>query len=128
MARLMRVLVIDDEKPLADTLVLILRYAGYDATAAYDGAAALSQIESFLPDVIICDVIMPGANGIETCRRILAQHPTCRIILFSGQAATNGLIRDARNQGCSWELLAKPVDPEELLAKLAALKSDLEPR
>ncbi len=45
----MRVFVIDDEKPLADTLVLILRSAGYEATAAYDGLAALSQIESFLP-------------------------------------------------------------------------------
>jgi DNA-binding response OmpR family regulator len=121
----MRILVIDDERPLADTLVLILERAGYEATAAYDGAAALSQIEPFLPHAIICDVIMPGMNGIEVCRRIQASHPSCHIILVSGQAATNGLIRDARNKICSWELLAKPVHPEELLAKLASLKDHL---
>ena len=121
----MRILVIDDERPLADTLVLILRKAGYEATAAYQGAAALSQIELFLPDVVICDVIMPGMDGIEVCRKIQAKHPNCHIVLFSGQAAANGLIRDARNKGYSWELLAKPVDPEELLAKLASLKSHL---
>jgi DNA-binding response OmpR family regulator len=119
----MRIFVVDDEKPLADTLILILRHAGYEATAAYDCAAALSQMESFLPDVVICDVIMPGMDGIEVCRRIQADHPRCRIILFSGQADTNALIGDAREKGCSWELLAKPVDPEELLAKLASLKS-----
>ena len=63
----MRVFVIDDEKPLADTLVLILRSAGYEATAAYDGLDALSQIESFLPDVVIADVALPDINGIEVC-------------------------------------------------------------
>jgi CheY-like chemotaxis protein len=121
----MRIFVVDDEKPLADTLVLILRTMGYEATAAYDGATALSHSELSLPDVVICDVIMPGMDGIAVCRRIQASHPSCHIILFSGQAATNVPIRDSRNQGCSWELLAKPVDPEELLAKLASIKSDL---
>ena len=117
----MRILVIDDEKPLADTLTLILQGAGYEVTAAYDGASALSQVESFGPDVVISDVIMPGMNGIETCGRIQAEHPSCRIILFSGQAATNDLIRSARAEGCDWELLAKPVHPRELLDKLSSL-------
>lgn len=118
----MRILVIDDEIVLAHTLVLILRSVGYDASAAYDGAAALSRIESWLPDVVICDVVMRGMDGIEVCRRIQANHPNCHILMFSGQTAANVLIRDARNKGSSWELLAKPVDPEELLAKLASVK------
>ena len=117
----MRVLVIDDERPLADTLVLILRGAGYEASAAYDGLAALSQIESFLPDIVISDVVMPGMNGIEVCRRIHVEHPTCHIILFSGQAATNELMSSARAEGCEWELLAKPVHPKDLLEKLSLL-------
>lgn len=74
----MRVLVIDDEKALADTLVLILQRAGYDATAAYDGVAALSQLESLLPDVVISDVVLRGMDGIEVCRRIQARHPDCQ--------------------------------------------------
>lgn len=118
-----RILVIDDEKPLADTLTLILRSAGYEATAAYDGAAALSQIESFRPDVVISDVILPGMNGIEVCGRIQAQQPNCHIVLFSGQAATSELMIKARADGCDWELLAKPVHPKELLEKLSTLPS-----
>lgn len=118
----MRVLVIDDEKSLADTLVLILQGAGYEASAAYDGPGALSQVDSFLPDVVISDVVMPGMNGIEVCSRIQAEHPSCHIILFSGQAATNELMRSARAQGCQWELLAKPVHPKDLLEKLSLLR------
>ena len=118
----MRVFVIDDEKPLADTLVLILRSAGHEATAAYDGLDALSQIESFLPDVVIADVALPGINGIEVCGRIQAQHPNCHIILFSGQAATSELMRSARAEGFDWELLTKPVHPRDLLSKLSSLR------
>ena len=65
---------------------------------------------------------MPGMNGIEVCRRVPAEYPTCEIILFSGQEAANELMRNARAQGCDWELLAKPVHPAELLAKLSLLR------
>jgi CheY-like chemotaxis protein len=119
---LMRILVIDDEKPLADTLMLILRNSGYEVAAAYDGASALSQVESSPPDVVIADLIMPGINGVEVCRRIHAKRPNCHIILFSGQAATNELMRKARAEGCDWELLAKPVQPKDLLEKLSSLE------
>ena len=119
----MRVLVIDDEKPLADTLAIILQSAGYEAMAAYDGTTALSQAESFRPDIVISDVVMPGMNGIEVCSRIEAEYPQCHIILFSGQAATNELMKNARAKGCDWELLVKPVHPSDLLTKLASLKS-----
>lgn len=119
----MRVLVIDDEKPLADTLVLILRGAGYEASAAYDGQTALSQIESCPPDVVISDVVMPGMNGIDVCSRIHVEHPACHIILFSGQAVTNELMRSARAEGCEWELLAKPVHPRDLLERLSSLQA-----
>lgn len=119
----MRVLVIDDEKPLADTLTLILQNAGYEARAVYDGAAALSLIESFVPDVLISDVVMPGMNGIDACIKIHAEVPECHIILFSGQAATDDLLKNACGEGCNWELFAKPVHPRDLLAKLSSLRT-----
>jgi CheY-like chemotaxis protein len=119
----MRILIIDDEKPLADTLFLILQNAGYETKAVYDGAAALSLIESFVPDLVISDVVMPGMNGIEACGKIQIELPHCHIILFSGQAATDELMKDARDKGCEWELLAKPVHPRDLLAKLSLLRS-----
>jgi DNA-binding response OmpR family regulator len=117
----MRVLVIDDEKNLADTLVWILERAGFEATSAYDGESALQRLDTFQPDIVISDVIMPGVNGIEVCTRIQARFPKCHILLFSGQTATNELLGEAREHGLTWELLAKPMDPDELLAKVISL-------
>jgi len=64
---------------------------------------------------------MPGLNGIEVCSAIGEQFPNCQILLFSGQASTSELIDEARGQGHLWELLPKPIDPEELLAKVTSL-------
>jgi len=117
----LRVLVIDDEKNVADTLVMILQRSGWQATAAYDGATAVEKADVFLPTVVISDVIMPRMNGIEACTAIKAKHPQCHIVLFSGQAATSDLVRDAWARGFRGELLAKPIEPDDLLAKLASL-------
>lgn len=118
----MRVLVVDDEKFVADTLAMILQGDGHEAFAVYDGTAALKKSESFIPDCVISDVIMPGMDGIELCSAIENKYPKCQLLLFSGQASTSELIEKARAEGHAWELLAKPIDPEELLAKVASLR------
>jgi CheY-like chemotaxis protein len=113
-----KVLVADDERVIADTLVIILNQAGFDATAAYSGRRAVELAETLQPDMLISDVIMPDLSGIDaaiTVRRIL---PSCKILLFSGQAATADLLDKARGQGHEFEILAKPVHPQDLLAKL----------
>jgi CheY-like chemotaxis protein len=117
----MRFLVIDDEKFVADSIAMILEGEGHEALAVYDGRTALEKSESFIPDCVISDVIMPGLNGIEVCSVIEKRHPDCQILLFSGQASTSELVAKARAEGHSWELLVKPIDPEELLAKLASI-------
>jgi CheY-like chemotaxis protein len=117
----MRVLVIDDEKILANTLVLIMQKAGFEAMAVYNAAEALQEISSFVPDIVVSDVMMPGMNGIEVCSIIQDRHPNCHILLFSGQSASNDLFTEARAKGYTWELLAKPVAPDYLLAKLSSL-------
>jgi CheY-like chemotaxis protein len=119
----MRVLVIDDEKNVANTLVWVLEDGGFSATAAYDGKDALEKLKSFTPDVVISDVIMPGMNGIEVCEIIQLKYPKCRIFLSSGQAATIDLVHEAWERGLSWELLAKPLEPEDLLTKLSSLQN-----
>lgn len=119
----MRFLVIDDEKFVADTLAMILEGEGHEALAVYDGRAALEKVESFIPDCVISDVIMPGLNGIEVCAAIERKHPDCQIFLFSGQASTTELVATARTEGHTWELLPKPIDPEELLTKLLSTGS-----
>jgi CheY-like chemotaxis protein len=120
----MRVLIVDDERSVAETLSMILQGEGYDAATAYDGPTALQKLEFFVPDCVISDVIMPGMNGIELCDIIEKKHPECHILLFSGQASTHELVEKAHTAGHSWELLAKPLDPEELLAKLASLSPE----
>ena len=118
-ARPRRVLVVDDEPPIADTLAAIFRNAGYEAATAYDGISGLSQCEAFRPDLVISDVVMPQMNGIEMAIWIKERYPACKVLLFSGQAATANLLDEARRSGYDFELLAKPVHPAELLAKVA---------
>ncbi len=113
-----RVLVVDDERVIADTLAIILNQHGYDASAVYTGTAAVERARSVKPDLVIIDVIMPDMNGIEAAINIRKFLPTCKILLFSGQAATADLLESARAQGHEFEILAKPVHPQDLLSKL----------
>ncbi len=113
-----KVLVVDDERVIADTLAIILNQHGYDATAVYTGTGAVDKARSTHPDLIISDVIMPDMNGIEAAIQIRKFLPGCKILLFSGQAATADLLENARTQGHEFEILAKPVHPQDLLAKL----------
>jgi CheY-like chemotaxis protein len=113
-----KVLVVDDEQVIADTLAKILDLNGFDASAVYTGTAAVESARSLQPELIISDVIMPDMNGIEAAIRIRAFLPGCKILLFSGQAATADLLETARAQGHEFEILAKPVHPADLLAKL----------
>lgn len=113
-----RVLVVDDEQVIADTLAKILDLNGYDAAAVYTGTAAVESARSLKPDLVISDVIMPDMNGIEAAISIRGFLPSCKILLFSGQAATADLLENARAQGHEFEILAKPVHPSDLLAKL----------
>jgi CheY-like chemotaxis protein len=115
-----RVLVVDDEQVIADTLAKILDLNGYDASAVYTGTAAVESARALKPDLVISDVIMPDMNGIEAAISIRGFLPSCKILLFSGQAATADLLENARAQGHEFEILAKPVHPSDLLAKLKA--------
>jgi CheY-like chemotaxis protein len=113
-----KVLVVDDERVIADTLAIILNKAGFNASAVYTGNGAVERARTDRPDLIISDVIMPDMNGIEAAINIRGFLPSCKILLFSGQAATADLLESARAQGHDFEILAKPVHPQDLLAKL----------
>jgi CheY-like chemotaxis protein len=113
-----RVLVADDEQVIANTLAIILNQAGFEARAVYSGEKAIEALDTFEPDMLISDVIMTGMTGIEAAIATRAKMPNCKILLFSGQAATADLLEKARAQGHEFEILAKPVHPTDLLAKL----------
>jgi DNA-binding response OmpR family regulator len=114
-----RVVIADDEVLIADTLGLILRRGGYDCRVAYSGESALRQSVSFQPQLLISDVIMADMNGVELAIRVRELLPRCEILLLSGQAGAMDLLRQARAAGHRFELLSKPVHPDDLLARVA---------
>jgi CheY-like chemotaxis protein len=113
-----RVLVADDEKVIADTLAMILNQSGFNARAVYSGEKALELATTFEPDMLISDVIMADLNGIDAAIRMRELRPGIKILLFSGQAATADLLEKARARGYEFEILAKPVHPQDLLTRL----------
>ncbi len=113
-----KILVIDDETAIADSLAEILSDHGYEVVAAYDGPAAIALARETCPDVVLCDVVMPLLNGVDTAIAIRQICPKARIFLFSGQAGTTDIMKNARAQGHSFELLPKPMHPDELLGRI----------
>jgi CheY-like chemotaxis protein len=113
-----KVLVADDERVIADTLAMILNQSGFEARAVYSGESALETAPGFRPDMLIADVIMADLNGIDAAIQIRAILPRIKILLFSGQAATADLLEKARAKGYEFEILAKPVHPQDLLTRL----------
>ena len=113
-----RVIVVDDEQVIASTLAIILNQAGFEAIALFSGEEAIAELEHFQPDLLITDVIMPGMSGIEAALITRRKLPKCKILLFSGQAATSDLLDKARSEGHEFDILAKPVHPTDLLKKL----------
>jgi CheY-like chemotaxis protein len=113
-----KVLVVDDERVIADTLAVILNQNGFEARAVYSGEKALELATIFEPDMLISDVIMADLNGIDAAIRIRAMLPRIKVLLFSGQAATADLLEKARAKGYEFEILAKPVHPQDFLTRL----------
>jgi CheY-like chemotaxis protein len=115
------IFVVDDEPVIASTLAAILRMNGFSARFFTCPLDALTAARLKAPDLLISDVAMPGISGIELAIQMRAQYPACKILLFSGQAATMDLLEDARAQGHDFDLLQKPVPPTELLLEVGKM-------
>ena len=113
-----RVLVVDDETLIADSVATILNRNGFQAIARYSGTAALQSVQEQCPDIIVSDVVMPDFNGIELAKAVRSKCPRARIVLFSGNVDTASLLDDASLEGYFFEILAKPVHPLKLLNAL----------
>jgi CheY-like chemotaxis protein len=114
-----RVLVVDDERVIADSLALILNKSGFEARAVYSGERAVEVANMLQPQVLISDIVMEGMNGIQTAILISGSWPNCRVILFSGNAATADLLQHAAAEGHCFELLSKPIHPRVLIDHLS---------
>jgi DNA-binding NtrC family response regulator len=117
-----RVFVVDDEHVIASTLAAILKLDGYSATSFTSPQEALAAARLSAPDLLISDVLMRGLSGVDLATQIKAQCPECKILLFSGQATSRDLLKDARSQGDTFQLLQKP-DPSVMLVETGALRT-----
>ena len=122
---ILRVLVVDDDAVIADSMAVILNANGYHARAVHSAEEAVEESVLLAPDVLITDVVMTGMTGIDLAIHISNTVPTCKIILFSGQAQTANLLAEALERGYRFELLQKPVHPQVILQSLSEYVANL---
>jgi DNA-binding NtrC family response regulator len=116
----LHIFVVDDEKVISETLAAILRLSGFAATSFTNPFEALNA-RSGSPDLLLSDVVMPGLSGVDLAIQFKEKYPNCKVLLFSGQAATNDLLQAARERGHDFHLLTKPAHPVDLLRRIKSL-------
>ena len=110
-----RILVVDDDRKIADSLCSILELAGHEAMATYAAEEALELVGVLQPNLVIADVVMPGKTGIELASELRNTHPQIPLILLSGNAGTEELLNQAGSQIDGVLVLAKPFPPRDLV-------------
>jgi CheY-like chemotaxis protein len=118
-----RVLVIDDDKLIADSLASVLNMSGFHATAAYSGEHAIESAGIIPFDHLVSDVVMPGMSGIDAAIEVRKRLPNCKVLLMSGNNETSALLNAAQASGVEFDILPKPAHPSVILEKLRARTS-----
>ena len=114
-----RVLVVDDDRAIRESLARALELEGYDVRLAPDGAAALAAIRADRPDVAVVDLMMPNVDGLTVCRVLRAERDRLPILMLTARTETAD--RVAGLDAGADDYLPKPFDLLELLARLRAL-------
>jgi len=112
------VLVVDDEPTIAASVAARLRAEGFAVDVAHDGPGAMAQVAASPPDLVVLDVMLPGFDGLEVCRRIHAERPIPIIMLTARDAETDLLVGLAVGAD---DYLTKPFSIRELAARVHAL-------
>jgi two-component system, OmpR family, response regulator MprA len=115
----MRILVVDDDKSVRESLRRSLAFNGYQVDLAHDGQAALDAVITHRPDAMVLDVMMPRLDGLEVCRRMRAAGDELPILVLTARDAVSD--RVAGLDAGADDYLPKPFALEELLARLRAL-------
>jgi two-component system response regulator HydG len=109
-----KILIVDDETAILDTLQILLRREGFEVTAAQSGREALAHLESGTPHVVLSDIRMPGVSGLDLLAAIRERDPELPVILMTAQASLQSAMQ-AVNQGAFY-YLQKPFSNDELVA------------
>ena len=114
-----RILVVDDERHIARFLVYVLAREGYETQAAHDGEEALAAVESFAPDAVLLDLLLPKLSGQEVLARLRsnAKYARLKILMLTGCPMQEGDTGDPMNSGADAYFL-KPIGPSVLISLL----------
>ncbi len=115
----MRLLVVDDDPSVREALSLLLDLNGFDVATAVDGREAMRALTTDSPDAVILDVLMPGLDGLEVCRRLRAVGDRTPVLMLTARTEVSD--RVAGLEAGADDYLAKPFAHEELIARLRAL-------
>lgn len=115
----MKILIVEDERHLADTLKTLLTANGYEASAVYDGDSGIAHAESGIYDLLILDVMMPGLNGYQVARALRQAHNAVPILMLTARSELMDRVQGL-DAGADY-YLTKPFDSRELLACVGAL-------
>ena len=117
-----RILIVDDEHVIADTLSVIFGKGGFEARVAYSTEDALVRARESPPDLLLCDVNMPGRDGLELIQELLREQPGCRVMVLTGSVPGMRRIREGtRSFGRPLPILIKPCQPDDLLRQAGEL-------
>ena len=115
----MNILVVEDERNLADAICRILSDAGYNAEAVYDGRSGLASADSGLYDAVVLDVMLPQMSGIEIVHELRRRRNATPVLMLTARTATTDKV-EGLDAGAD-DYMTKPFEAEELLARLRAL-------
>jgi CheY-like chemotaxis protein len=110
-----RILVVDDNVCVAETVSMSLRYAGFQVTTFYDALPAVQHALTTAPDAVVTDYSMPNMNGLEFAAWLQENCPDCKIVIISGEVSA---VLTQPHGTLKFTLLEKPVDPGTLIAAI----------
>lgn len=116
----MRILLIEDEKITRITLSNTLRKEGFDVVNCEDGLTALKFIKEQTFHVVVTDLRLPGASGLEVLKTVMGSQPGCRVIIMTAYASVDTAVEALKNG--AYDYLTKPFSPETLLVRLRNLQ------
>jgi CheY-like chemotaxis protein len=117
-----RVLVVDDDPLVAETLMLIFQRHGYDVAAANNADEALREVRTTPPDLVLCDIDMPGRDGISLMMDVTHELPNCPILVLTGfYSSLNRVQEYTSTLRQQVSVVTKPCQPLDLLRRVGEL-------
>jgi DNA-binding response OmpR family regulator len=111
--------VIDDDATVSDVVVAYLERAGFETAQAADGPTALARAEALPPDVVVLDLMLPGIDGLEVCRRLRRQKPDLPVIMLTARGEEEDRILGLEVGADDY--VTKPFSPRELVLRVQSL-------